>query len=78
LLARRPDLKIVALRGNVATRLAKLAAGEADATFLAAAGLKRLGETGTGHPLAADLGQRPILDAVAAGGDGHQLDVSGG
>ena len=38
-------------RGNVATRLAKLAAGEADATFLAAAGLQRLGETGTGHPL---------------------------
>ena len=39
------------IRGNVATRLAKLSAGEADATFLAAAGLKRLGHTGTGHPL---------------------------
>ena len=38
-------------RGNVATRLAKLAAGEADATLLAMAGLNRLGETGTGHPL---------------------------
>ena len=47
----RPDCKIVTFRGNVATRLAKLAAGEVDATFLAAAGLQRLGETGTGHPL---------------------------
>ena len=47
----RPDCRVVTLRGNVATRLAKLAAGEADATFLAAAGLQRLGETGVGHPL---------------------------
>lgn len=42
-LRRRPDLKTAALRGNVATRLEKLAAGDADATFLALAGLKRLG-----------------------------------
>lgn len=54
LLHARPDCRVVTFRGNVATRLAKLAAGEADATFLAAAGLNRLGETGTGHPLAAD------------------------
>jgi len=47
----RSDCTIVTFRGNVATRLAKLAAGEADATFLAAAGLERLGEHGTGHPL---------------------------
>ena len=39
----RADLETVLLRGNVATRLAKLAAGEADATLLAAAGLDRLG-----------------------------------
>ncbi|HEV7341914.1 MAG TPA: hydroxymethylbilane synthase [Sphingopyxis sp.] len=39
----RPDVEPVLLRGNVATRLAKLAAGEADATLLAAAGLDRLG-----------------------------------
>lgn len=51
LLNARPDCTIVSFRGNVSTRLAKLAAGEADATFLAAAGLNRLGETGTGHPL---------------------------
>jgi hydroxymethylbilane synthase len=40
---RRPDLKTVLFRGNVETRLRKLAGGEADATLLAAAGLKRLG-----------------------------------
>jgi hydroxymethylbilane synthase len=39
----RPDLKIVILRGSVETRLKKLEAGEMDATFLALAGLKRLG-----------------------------------
>ena len=38
----RPDLKIVPLRGNVETRLAKVEAGEVDATLLASAGLKRL------------------------------------
>jgi hydroxymethylbilane synthase len=54
LLHARPDCEVVPFRGNVATRLAKLAAGEADATLLAAAGLNRLGETGVGHPLAAD------------------------
>jgi len=42
LLRLRPDLKIVTLRGNVETRLAKVEAGEVDATLLAAAGLKRL------------------------------------
>jgi len=42
-LHRRPDLDVQMLRGNVDTRLAKLAAGEADAILLAYAGLKRLG-----------------------------------
>ena len=41
----RPDLKVVDFRGNVATRLRKLDDGVADATMLAAAGLKRLGMT---------------------------------
>ncbi len=41
--ARRPDLHILTLRGNVNTRLAKLDAGDFDAVILAAAGLKRLG-----------------------------------
>ena len=42
LLARRPDLEVKFLRGNVNTRLAKLDAGEYDAIILAAAGLLRL------------------------------------
>jgi len=41
--ARRPDLQVVPLRGNVNTRLAKLADGEYDAIILASAGLERLG-----------------------------------
>jgi hydroxymethylbilane synthase len=43
LMARRPDLQVRFLRGNVNTRLAKLDAGEYDAIILAAAGLLRLG-----------------------------------
>ena len=39
----RPDLRVQLLRGNVDTRLAKLAAGEADAILLAYSGLRRLG-----------------------------------
>ena len=39
----RPDLHVVGFRGNVQTRLRKLAEGVADATLLACAGLKRLG-----------------------------------
>lgn len=42
----RPDLQLVILRGNVQTRLAKLANGEVDATLLALAGLRRLGLEG--------------------------------
>lgn len=41
--ARRPDLQVIPLRGNVNTRLAKLAAGQYDAIILASAGLERLG-----------------------------------
>lgn len=43
LLACRPDLTVVAVRGNVDTRLARLARGEWDGLVLAAAGLRRLG-----------------------------------
>ena len=43
LLRARPDLRVTLLRGNVGTRLAKLESGEVGATFLALAGLKRLG-----------------------------------
>lgn len=54
-LSKRPDLKIVPLRGNVMTRIEKLDAGQADATFLALAGLMRLGIIGDYiHPLSAE------------------------
>ena len=51
LLNRRPDLQIVDFRGNVGTRLAKLAAGEVDATMLAVAGMARLGLDVDHHPI---------------------------
>ncbi|MDE2410851.1 MAG: hydroxymethylbilane synthase [Sphingomonadales bacterium] len=47
----RPDCEVVMFRGNVQTRLAKLAAGEADATLLAMAGLNRLDQGHVGTPL---------------------------
>jgi hydroxymethylbilane synthase len=46
LAARRPDLEILFLRGNVNTRLRKLDEGQYDGVILAAAGLKRLGFSG--------------------------------
>jgi hydroxymethylbilane synthase len=61
LLARRPDLQCAAIRGNVQTRLAKIAAGEFDATLLAAAGLDRLG-LDLGAPL--DLLPAPAQGAI--------------
>jgi hydroxymethylbilane synthase len=62
LLHLRPDLEIVNFRGNVDTRLAKLKAGQAEATLLALAGLKRLGlVTGTPVP------EEEILPAVGQG-----------
>lgn len=63
LLARRPDLDIVSIRGNVATRLRKLDMGEADATLLAAAGLDRLGQSEVGS-LIADMLPAPSQGAV--------------
>jgi hydroxymethylbilane synthase len=47
----RPDLRTVSIRGNVDTRLAKLAGGEVDATLLAAAGLDRLGRADVGNAI---------------------------
>jgi hydroxymethylbilane synthase len=67
LLARRPDLRVVEFRGNVQTRLSKLAQGVAEATFLAMAGMNRLGYK--------DVPARPIppdamLPAIAQGAIG--------
>lgn len=54
LLALRPDLQVAELRGNVDTRLRKLADGGYDAIVLAAAGLERLGRADEGNPVPAD------------------------
>src|SRR4051794_30241041 len=59
----RPDAQILLFRGNVDTRLRKLAEGEADATLLAAAGLERLGRNDIGTPLN-DLLPAPAQGAV--------------
>jgi hydroxymethylbilane synthase len=64
LLARRPDLQIKLLRGNVPTRLAKLDAGDYDAIVLAAAGLTRLG---LAHRISQRLDPEVCLPAVAQG-----------
>ena len=62
----RPDARIVLFRGNVDTRLAKLASGEAEATLLAGAGLDRLGRAGVGHPIPSE----EMLPAPAQGAIG--------
>lgn len=67
LLHKRPDLEVVEFRGNVQTRLKKLEAGVAEATFLASAGLRRLE--------ASDVPARPVspddmLPAIAQGAIG--------
>ena len=66
LLRMRPDLNIVMFRGNVDTRLAKLATGEADATLLAAAGLERLNRPDVGVAIELDV----MLPAPAQGAVG--------
>ena len=50
----RPDMSVILFRGNVATRLQKLADGVADVTLLAKAGLDRLGQDVHGTPLPLD------------------------
>jgi hydroxymethylbilane synthase len=70
LLHRRPDLNIIAFRGNVATRLRKLKMGEADATLLASAGLDRLGQ----HEVGTVIGD--MLPAPAQGAIGVEVVAS--
>jgi len=72
LLRARPDLKIVLFRGNVATRLSKLDAGEAEATLLAAAGLDRLSMADIGTPI--DMAE--MLPAPAQGAVGIETLTS--
>ncbi len=62
--ARRPDLELVPLRGNVDTRLKKVQAGELDAIVLACAGLKRLGHAAA---ITASLSIEESLPAIGQG-----------
>jgi hydroxymethylbilane synthase len=62
----RPDLQTLLLRGNVATRLAKLANGDVDATLLAAAGLERLAMHDIGAAQPVDV----LLPAASQGAIG--------
>jgi hydroxymethylbilane synthase len=64
---RRPDLAVVEFRGNVQTRMRKLAEGVAGATFLAMAGLRRLGMTEIAR---APIEPDQMLPAVAQGAIG--------
>ena len=64
--ALRPDLQTTLLRGNVATRMARVAAGEIDATLLAAAGLDRLGRPDVGATIPVET----LLPAVSQGAVG--------
>ncbi len=60
----RPDVTVVGFRGNVQTRLKKLADGVADATLLACAGLKRLGMA---DRITSAISTEEMLPAVAQG-----------
>lgn len=64
LLALRPDLQVVNLRGSVQTRLGKVEAGEMHATLLAMAGLNRLGRS---DAASAPIETGELLPAVAQG-----------
>jgi hydroxymethylbilane synthase len=63
----RPDLKVITFRGNVQTRLRKLDEGRADATFLASAGLRRLGMSDVAAQV---IAIEEMLPAVAQGAVG--------
>jgi hydroxymethylbilane synthase len=64
LLRRRPDLRVVPLRGNANTRIRKLEAGEVDATLLALCGLQRIG---LAHRATEILRYEIMLPAVGQG-----------
>lgn len=72
LFARRPDLRVVEFRGNVQTRMKKLGDGVADATFLAMAGLKRLGME---EVVKSAIEVEDMLPAVAQGAIGIERRV---
>ncbi len=71
LAAVRPDLQLVEFRGNVQTRLRKLSEGVAEATFLACAGLQRLGKSDIANPIPVEQ----MLPAVAQGAIGIEQRI---
>ena len=68
----RPDLQIVGFRGNVQTRLTKLRDEVAEATFLACAGLRRLG---LADHITAAVPIESMLPAVAQGAIGIEIRI---
>ena len=66
----RPDLQVIEFRGNVDTRLRKLEQGVADATFLACAGLNRLGQS---DRITRVMPTEEMLPAVAQGAIGIEI-----
>jgi hydroxymethylbilane synthase len=70
LMALRPDLQVINFRGNVQTRMRKLAEGEVDATLLAMAGLRRMGMQ---DQATAVLSPDELLPAVAQGAIGLEI-----
>lgn len=73
ILAARPDVSVVTFRGNVETRLRKIAAGQAQATLLAYAGLRRLG---IADQASAVLDTAEMLPAPAQGAIGIECRVA--
>lgn len=73
LLNKRPDLNVVPFRGNVQTRLGKLRDGQVDATFLACAGLNRLGMAGE---VTSAIEIDEMLPAVGQGAVGIEIRSS--
>lgn len=74
LLNRRPDLTILPLRGNVETRLSKVATGYMDATILAIAGLNRLGKQGAARSIIDTTDMLPAVSQGAIGIEYRQRD----
>jgi hydroxymethylbilane synthase len=72
LMVRRPDLEVVEFRGNVQTRMKKLGDNVADATFLAMAGLRRLGME---EVVKSAIEVEDVLPAVAQGAIGIERRV---
>jgi hydroxymethylbilane synthase len=79
LLAARPDLDVVDVRGNVDTRLRRLADGDVDALVLAVAGLQRLGRADAAGAVLSDLVPAPgqgVITLEARTGDAAAAEAA--